>query len=165
MKGIGRSISVLLRTEHLIARRRLTVARNQIILLIGAAIATGLGVIMLNLAAFLGLREVMPPYWAALIVACANLTVAVIVAIIALNMSAEREADQATELRERSIEHIEAELDSTMTEIREVTDSLHKMANDPLGTVAPSILGPLIAKLMQRSDADETPDQGDKTES
>ncbi len=156
MRSLGRPISVLLRTEHLLTRRRMAVARNQITLLICAALAAGMALIMLNLAAVFGLRGVMPPYWAALIVAAADLVVAGVIAAIALNMSAGPEAEQAAGIREQAIRQIEEEVDTTLTEIREVTDSVHRIARNPLGTVAPSILGPLLAKLLDRSENEDS---------
>ena len=159
MTGIGQAISVLLRTEHLMARRRLTVARNQLILLICAAIAGGLALVMLNLAGFFGLRAVMPPYWAALIVAGVDLLLGGVIAWTALRHSAEAEAEEAAEMRDAAIARIEAELSETLTEIREVTDSVHRIARNPLGTVAPTLLAPLIARLLNR-DGDEPEETG-----
>ena len=89
MSGIGQAIAVLLRNEHLMARRRLTVARNQVVLLVFAALAGGLALVMLNLAAFVGLRAVMAPYWAALIVAGADMAIGLVIAWIATHRTAD----------------------------------------------------------------------------
>ena len=156
MKGIGQSISVLLRTERLIARRRVSVLRNQAVLLLCAALIGGMAVIMLNLAGFYGLRSVLPPYWAALIVAGVNLILAGVIVAFALGRSSEAEADQTAELRDQAIQRIEDELDATMGDIRQATENLNRLARDPLGTAAPALLAPLLAKLLEKPQTDDS---------
>ena len=164
MSGIGQAIAVLLRNEHLMARRRLTVARNQVVLLIFAALAGGLALVMLNLAAFFGLRAVMAPYWAALIVAGADMAIGLVIAWIATHRTADEEAEQAAEIRDAAIARIEAELDAALSEVRDLKDSVHRIARNPLGTLAPTLLAPLIARLLGTSKTEDTPEDGTQAE-
>ena len=55
MSRISRNISIILRSERLIAQRRMAVLRRQTGMMAAAGIAAGLGLVMLNGAAYLAL--------------------------------------------------------------------------------------------------------------
>ncbi|MBL4556746.1 MAG: hypothetical protein JKP98_04830 [Rhodobacteraceae bacterium] len=51
------------------------------------------------------------------------------------------------ELRDMAVEEIQAEADDAMAEARELARNVRAMARDPLGALAPGLIGPLLAML------------------
>ncbi|WP_425046406.1 phage holin family protein [Primorskyibacter sp. S87] len=149
MTRIAQNLQIVLRTERLIARRHMSVLRQQTGLMAFAGLVTGIAVIMLNLAAFLGLREVVAPHWAASLVALANLALAAIFAALAKNLNAEKDLEPVTELRDMALADIEADVEIALEEARDLTASIRAMARDPLGTALPAMIGPLISILLK----------------
>lgn len=72
-RRIWRNLSVILRTERLIARRRMAVLRGQSTLLAFGGLIGIIGLVMLDIAALTALREVISPPLAALTVALVTL--------------------------------------------------------------------------------------------
>lgn len=149
MNRISRNLTTLYRTERLIARRQMAVLRQQTGLMLFAGLMTGIAIIMLNVAAFYALSVVLAAHYAALIVALANLVLAILVVSVASRMSAEKELEPATELRDMAIAELEADLEEVASEARELTRNVGRIARDPLGTALPALLGPLISILLK----------------
>ena len=78
MSRISRNISIILRSERLIAQRRMAVLRRQTGMMAAAGIAAGVGLVMLNVAAFFAHVEHLSQPLSALIVALANMAIAAI---------------------------------------------------------------------------------------
>lgn len=146
---IGRNISILLRAERLIARRQMALMRRQTGMAAAAAILGAVGLVMLNVAGFFGLSEVMQPALAALVVAVVNLVFAAILLIWARGLSADREVEQVTEVRDMAIADLEGEVEDAAAELRELAENLRRMAKDPLGTAGASLIGPLLSMLLK----------------
>ncbi|WP_170486475.1 MULTISPECIES: phage holin family protein [unclassified Ruegeria] len=141
MNRISRNISIVLRSERLIAQRHLAVLRRQTGLMAAAGIAAGVGLIMLNVAAFFALSDMISRPAAALIVALVNLALAVLLVALANNSKVAEETAPVAEVRDMALEDIEAELRVAAEEARSAADALKKMARDPLGTFAPGLAG------------------------
>jgi len=150
MTRISRNISVILRTERLIAKRRLAVLQTQSGLMAVALVAAGVGLVMLNVAAFFALRTQTSPQISALIIALINLALALLLLVIASRMSARRELEPVTELRDLAMAELEADLQDTMGEARELADDIRKIARDPLGSLLPSVVVPILASFVKR---------------
>lgn len=148
MNRISRNISIILRAERMIARRHMTVLRNQTGMLGFAALVAGIGLIMLNVAAFYTLRASLSPQVSALIVALVNLGLAALLVALAGKQSAETELEPLTEVRDLAIEDLEVELQGVVTEARELKDNVRRIARDPLGTALPAMLIPLLTSLL-----------------
>ena len=69
MNRISRNVSIIFRSERLIAQRRFAVLRRQTGFMAAAGIVAGIGLIMLNAAAYLALSTKVSTPLAALIVA------------------------------------------------------------------------------------------------
>ncbi|MDV7143856.1 phage holin family protein [Tropicimonas sp. TH_r6] len=113
--------------------------RRQTGLFGAAGVAASLGIVMLNVSAFLALAEVVSTPLAALIVAVANLIIAGVLASVAGNQSAEAETAPVTEVRDMALEDIDAELQVFVAEAKTTADNVKRMARDPVGMVAPGI--------------------------
>ena len=155
MNRIGRDLLIILRAEQLIARRRMAVMRARTGILAVAGLIAGMGLIMLNVAAFLALETYLSGTNAALVVALANLSLGLILTVVAHRVSADRELEQVTELRDLAIEDLETELHDAARQARELADNVRRIAHDPLSTIAPSLAAPvlgLLLRLARRSD-------------
>ncbi|CUJ85378.1 hypothetical protein Q4578_04035 [Shimia thalassica] len=141
MNRISRNISIVLRSERLIAQRHLAVLRRQTGMMAAAGIAAGVGLIMLNVSAFLALSASMSQPTAALIISIANLVVAAMLVSLAGKSNVEQETAPVVEVRDMALEDIEAELRAAANEAKATTDAIKGMARDPLGAIAPGIAG------------------------
>jgi len=149
MSRISRNISIILRTERLIAQRNMTVLAKRAGFFAAAGLAGGLAIIMLNVAGYLALASVMSKPLAALVIALINLIVALILAAIANSVSAEADTAPVAELRDMAIGDIEAEVQDMMSEARETVRDLRTVSRDPLGTLAPGLVTMIASAVLK----------------
>lgn len=149
MKRIGRNVSVIFRAERLIAQRRLDVMRRQTGMMAAAGIAAGIGLIALNGAAYLAMSQSLSPALSALIVAMVNIVLALVIAQVASKANAESEIASVAEVRDIAVDDLEAEFQEAVEEVQELSQSLRKMAKDPLGTLAPGALAAAASVLIK----------------
>ncbi len=149
MNRISRNISIALRAERLIAQRHMAVLRNQTGLMAAAGLVAGIGLIMVNMAAYFALNVSMSSQASALIVALVNFGLAVVLAVAASRMSADADVQGATEVRDMAIEDLEAELTQVATEVKGVVTDIQHVVTNPLGTVLPGLVGPLAETLLK----------------
>jgi hypothetical protein len=149
MSRISRNISIILRSERLIAQRRMAVLRRQTGMMAAAGIAAGLGLVMLNAAAYLALVEHQSPPFSALIVALANIAIAGILISTANKQNADAEVSGVAEVRDIAMEDLEMEVQEAAEEVKVLAQSVHKMARDPLGMIAPGLIGAFANALVK----------------
>lgn len=163
MGRFSRDLFILLRAERLIARRSMAVLRRQTLMIVAAGAAAGLAVVMLNVAAYLALTEVVSPPLAALIVAGANIALTIGLALWAGSINADREVESAVEVRDMAMSDLEAEVTNVVNEISGLTDGLRGIGRDPIGALVPALIMPVLTLLLRsltRKDADQ-PDKKD----
>ncbi|MCA0872822.1 phage holin family protein [Seohaeicola saemankumensis] len=146
---IARNASVAIRAEQMIARRRFAMIRTQTGLMAFAGLVSGIGLIMLNVAAFFWLASSLGNAMAGLIVAAVNFVLAIGLAVIASRLNVDQELAPATEVRDMAIAEIETELSETLDDMREAAESLRKITRDPVGALSPVLLGPLMTVLIK----------------
>lgn len=146
---IARNASVAFRAEQMIARRRFAIARTQTGLMAFAGLVSGIGLIMLNVAAFFWLAASYGNATAGIIVAVFNFALAILLAYLAGRMNADQELAPAVEVRDMAIAEIETELSDTLDDLRDTADSLRSITRDPVGTLSPVLLGPLLTILVK----------------
>jgi hypothetical protein len=142
---ILRRFRVLWRVESVIAEMRLHAIISRYVLYVFATLIAAFGLGMLNIAAFFSLEPLWGPMWAALIGALGDFVFAVLIAGIALAVRPSSELSTALELRQASIDGIEAELDP----LQERFVWLGRIAHDPLDAAMPAILVPLITAIVR----------------
>lgn len=64
-------------------------------------------------------------------------------------MSAERDLEPATEVRDLAMEAIEAAIVDGLSEAKQLLENVRRIASDPFGAAAPNILGPLPSLLVK----------------
>jgi len=133
MSRISRNISIILRSERLIAQRRLAVLRRQTGLMAAAGIVGGIGLIMLNISAFLALSSWTSQAVSALIVSVVNLGLAALLVSVASNANPEAEVAPVAEVRDIAMEDLEGEIMDATAEARDLAQNVRRMARDPLG--------------------------------
>lgn len=146
---VGRNVTIAIRAERIIARRRLAVMRSQTGMMAFAGLIAGIGVIMLNVGAFFWIATSLGNAAAGAVVAVANFGLAAILAVLAGRMSVEKEIEPVVEVRDLAVEDIEAELADTLSEVSDLANSLRRMARDPLGSAVPGLLAPLLSILLK----------------
>ncbi len=149
MNRISRNISIIVRSERLIAQRRLAVLRKQTGMMAAAGIAGGVGLLMLNAAGYLALATVVSPAAAALIVAIVNIALAAILVSVATNTNAEADVAPVAEVRDLALEDLEAEIRAATDEARDLADSVRRMARDPLGIGGSGAIGAIATAVIK----------------
>jgi len=149
MNRITRNLSIILRSERLIAQRHMALLRRQTGLFAAAGLVAGLGIIMLNMAGYLALAGVMSKPMAALIVAGVNIAVAGLLAVIAGRSTADAETAPVAEVRDLALEDLEAELQVALDEVKQVADGIRRVGRDPLGQIAPGLVAALTKALIK----------------
>ncbi len=151
MSRISRNLSIILRSERLMAQRRIAVLRRQTAFMAAAGVVAGLGLIMLNVAAYLALSTWTSPAIGALIVAAVNLGLAAVLVSIASNVNLDAELAPVAEVRDIALEDLEAEVTNATTEARELAQNVRRMARDPFGIGGVGAAGALISALLRNT--------------
>lgn len=148
---ISRNISIILRSERLIAQRHLAVLRRQTALMAMALVVSTIGLVMLNVAAFFALEDIMTAAPAALIVGLVNCLLAGLFVLLASSKSGiEEDINAVSEVRDMAIEDLEAEVRQAADEAKSAVDAVKSMAANPLGGIAPG-LAASIAKAVVKA--------------
>ncbi|WP_170330571.1 hypothetical protein [Ruegeria arenilitoris] len=146
MSRISRNISIILRAERLIAQRHVAVAARRTGFYAAAGLAVGLAVIMLNVAGFFWLSASLSKPLAALIIAGANLLLALILALLANTQNAQADTTAAVELRDMALQDIETDIKDTLSEARGTVAGLRR---DPLGALTPDVISAILGTLVR----------------
>ncbi len=136
---ISRNISIILRSERLIAQRQLAVLARQTSFVAMALIVGGIGLVMINVAAFFVLSEHMTTATSALVVAVANFALAGILMASANKADVGSEVQAVTEVRDMALEDLEAEARQAADEAKSAVNAVKSMASNPLGSFGPGI--------------------------
>jgi hypothetical protein len=142
---VFRYLRILWRVEATIAEARLRVAMRRSVLYASAGLIAAFGLGMLNVAAFFAFESAWGPVWAAVAAALGDFVLAVVVAGIALAARPGSDLNTAVELRQAAIDGIEAEFSA----LQEPIAWLSRAARNPIDTVLPAILVPLITAIIR----------------
>lgn len=149
MNRISKSVSLVIRSERLMAQRRMAVIGKQTGLLAFSVLVAGIGVVMLTAAAYLALSEWFGPPLAALIVSLADFTLAGALVMIASKQSAEDEIKPVMEVRDMAMDDLNQEFQMATQEVRAVVDGVRAIGQNPLGLANPGLIAPLITALLK----------------
>ena len=83
------------------------------------------------------------------LVAVINFALAAVILFIASRMNAEHGLEGVTELRDMAISDIEADIEAAAEEARDVAENVRQIARDPVGSILPTLIGPLISALLE----------------
>ncbi len=147
---ISRNISIVLRSERLIAQRHLAVLRRQTGLMAMALVVAGIGLVMINVAAFFALEEGMTAASSALIVGVVNFVLAGLFVMLASSKSGlEEDIHAVSKVRDMAIEDLEAEVRQAADEAKSAVDAVKAMAANPIGGIAPSVAASIAKAIVK----------------
>lgn len=144
MQLLFRHLRVLWRAERIIAETRLRVLLRRSMLYAFAGLIAVFGLAMLNVAAYFFLHGLWGPIWAALAAALGDFVIAIIVVLIALAIRPGPELPAALELRDVSMQGLEAEIGP----LQDRFAWLSRAARDPFEAVLPMLI-PLITSIVR----------------
>jgi hypothetical protein len=154
--NIIRDLQVLGKADSLIGRIWLNVMARRFGLLALAGLVAVFGLGMANLAGFFGLQPSWGPVWAAMMVALADLIIALIIVMLARSVQPGPEIELAFDVRKMAIEAIQADghelkdvVDSFGRQIRETKNTIAGFVQNPLDTAAEHLLVPAVLSIMR----------------
>ncbi|MEM8581553.1 MAG: hypothetical protein AAGF50_10200, partial [Pseudomonadota bacterium] len=109
----------------------------------------GIGLLLLNAAAYLALSTMVSPAASALIVALVNIALAAVLISVATSINAEADVAPVAEVRDLAIEDLEAEIKDATEEARELADSVRRLARDPLGIAGSGAVGAIVSAVLK----------------
>lgn len=149
MSRLVRNASVVLKSERLIARRRIAVLRTQSGLLALAGVAAAVGLLATNAAIYFKLAETMSQASAAGWLAAGNFVLAVLLVVIAGRINADADVAAAEELRDLAMADLETEVTSMVAQVQGLASAVGAVRRDPLGAALPGLAGAIIAAILK----------------
>lgn len=157
MSRIVSKASVVLKSERLIARRRLAILRTQTGMMALAGVAAGVGLLAVNAAIYFKLAETMSQAAAAGWLAGGNFALALLLVLIAGRLNADRDVAAAEELRDLAMADLEAEVSGLAAQAQGLASVLGSVRRDPLGAALPGlatmIIGTILKARKKKSDS------------
>ncbi|MEQ8654843.1 MAG: phage holin family protein [Kiloniellales bacterium] len=149
MTRLTRNLSIVWRMEQLIARRRFAVLRKQAGAFALAGLVALFGLVLLDMAAFFALAPLIGQAYAALAIAGVNFLLAVLLAVWASGLSADKEISVAVEVRDLALTDLEAEAEAAVEDARALAADVRKVARDPLAALLPGLNSSVIAAILR----------------
>jgi hypothetical protein len=145
MEHIVRSLKTVWRTERILGKNefRLIVKKLQLNLLAG--VVSLFGLVMLSLALFFTLV----PHWgqalSALSVGGLELVIAIVLISYSGSLSTPVEMEMVREMRDMAMEDVEEEVALAQAELVSLKQELHRFIRNPVDSLLPSLIGPLLS--------------------
>ena len=150
MRRIRQSLGTVLRMERLIVRHHLRTRAQHGALLAVAGILALIGLAMLNLAGFLWLAEPLSAGASAFLIAVFDLALAGVLVLSVVRRNPDRQIDPAIRIRDMALGELQEDTDRIADEAGELARDLRRMVRDPLGSLLPSVIGPLLSLLLSQ---------------
>jgi hypothetical protein len=154
MDNLLKHLRILWRTERLLAELDFKDRLNKAGLIACAVLAMLVALAMINVALFLWLELRYGGVIAALALAGGNTFIAIAIVMVAGRDKPRPEVDMVREVRDMALSEVEAEAQSIQDElaamrndVRDVTQSVKGFASNPLGSIGPGVIMPLITTL------------------
>ena len=156
MENLVKNMRILWRSERLVAEMELKAHVRKTGLIAGAILVFLAALAMADLALFLWLRLLYGSVSAGVIMAGLNLALGIVLLLLAGAQKTGPETAMVREVRDMALEELEAEAKSVQQElsalrddVRAVGQSVKGFAHDPIGTIAPSVLMPLLTGVLK----------------
>ena len=151
MNSLTRNLTILWRSERLLAQAEWRRTSRQIALLVLAGVLGVLALVMLNVAGFYWLSTTYGTAQAALAVAVVDLIIGAILAVSAQSLKTAPEADMIRQFRDGALAEIETEAEEVQAQLVQIRDDVQsigakvsRFAADPVGSLSPALLVPAI---------------------
>ena len=149
MSRLVRNASVVLKSERLIARRRIAVLRTQTGLMALAGVAAAVGLLAANAAIYFKLAETMSQAAAAGWLAAGNFVLAGLLVLIAGRINADNDVAAAEELRDLAMADLETEVTSMVGQVQGLASTVGAVRRDPLGAALPGLVTVIIGAILK----------------
>ena len=153
---IVRDLQMLAKADSLIGRIWLNVVARRFGLFALAGLVAVFGLGMANVAGFYGLQQHWGPVWAAVIIAVADLVIALAIGLLGRSVEPGPEIELALEVRIMAIWAIQADsrdikdaVDSLGHQIRQTTDTIAGFVQRPFDTAAEHLLVPAALSILR----------------
>lgn len=144
MEHLVRSLKLAWRSERILKQNDFRLAMKKIQFNALAGLVALFGLVMLSLAVFFALV----PYWgqalSALTVGSIDLVLAIILIAYAGSLKPPAEVEIVKEVRDMALGDVEEELALAEAELISLKDEVHSFVRNPLDTLLPVAIGPLI---------------------
>lgn len=144
MEHLVRSLKLAWRSERILRQNELRLVMQKIQFNALAGLVALFGLVMLSLAVFFALV----PYWghalSALTIGGVDLVLAIILIAYAGSLKPSAEVEIVKEVRDMALGDVEEELALAEAEIISLKDEVHRFVRNPLDTLLPVAIGPLI---------------------
>lgn len=151
MERFVRSLRILWKSERLLAEQQLKLATARLQLNGLAGLIAVFGLAMLNAAAFFALTPVWGQAWAALAVGVADLVLAGGLVAYGQSLQPGAEIEIVKEVRDTALADLEAEAAMVEAEVVGLRDEVRRFLRNPLDTLLPGGIGPLLRVVTGRS--------------
>ena len=144
MERLMRSLRIFWRSERLLAEHQLRLGTQRVQFNALAGLVALFGLVMLSLAVFFALV----PYWgqalSALTVGSVDLVLSIVLIAYAGSLKPPAEVEIVKEVRDMALGDVEEELAVAEAEIISLKDEVHRFVRNPIDTLLPVAIGPLI---------------------
>ncbi len=144
MEHLVRSLKVAWRSERILKQNEFRLAMKKVLFSALAGLVALFGLVMLSLPVFFALV----PYWgqalSALSIGGIDLVLAVVLIVYAGSLKPSAEVDIVKEVRDMALGDAEEELALAEAELISLKDEVHRFVRNPLDTLLPVAIGPLI---------------------
>ncbi len=144
MEHLVRSLKLAWRSERILKQNDFQLAMKKIQFNALAGLVALFGLVMLSLAVFFALV----PYWgqalSALTVGSIDLVLAIVLIAYAGSLKPPAEVEIVKEVRDMALGDVEEELALAEAELISLKDEVHRFVRNPLDTLLPVAIGPLI---------------------
>jgi hypothetical protein len=154
MDNLLKHLRILWRTERLLAEIEFKDRLRKTGLVACAVLALLVALAMINMAIFIWLQAKYGGVTAALVLAGGNTAIALAIVAVAGRDKQRPEVDMVREVRNLALSEVEEEVQSMQDElasmrddVRDVTRSVKGFASNPLGSIGPGIVMPLVTTL------------------
>jgi len=128
-KDLSNKVNLLIRSEKALLRLEMRRKGRQVVLAVVAVLAILATLVMLNVALYFYLAESFSTVLSALLLAGANLALAVLFLVIASHQELGAEADAINEIRDYALQELSGDFDEIRQEAMEIRDSFSKVSS------------------------------------
>jgi len=151
-----RDFQVLRKADLLIGKIWLGVFTRRLGLFAFAGLIAAFGLAMANLAAYNALQQPIGVIWSAIAVAAADLLIAAVVVVVAVNARPGPEIDMAFEMRRMAVESMQENardlkisVDAITHEMKTVKENVAAVVRNPLDAAAEKLLVPAVLSILK----------------
>lgn len=144
MEHLVRSLKTAWRSERLLKKNEFQLTTQKAVLFALAGLVAIFGLVMLSVAGFFALVPYLGQALAAAAVGGFDIAFAAVLIAYAGSLKPGNEVEILKEVRDMALGDVEAEIAHAEAEVVALKDDVHKFVSNPLDTLLPAAIGPLV---------------------